>query len=364
MKLDNLKVGNIYTYKSLTEILDLPYLAGNSKKKQLKILSQYIDYTKEGTKFIINEIYDNVIPSVKTIRSDSVYSKYIELLIINKLRENFSSDCYMSLKKWLEELSMVNQNYYNYMGFKKAKLYFIRQYEDYYDDLDLITLYDFFDFSYNKIYHIFFKTLNSMQKRGVISYGKEYLVETYSLINGEKKYNQENTYHIADDIEIYAIKKIEKKVSQKLNIKQDYLWKGMGLNNIGYNRMFKNEINKYYNEDFQFGFNYISKVVNIKKGVNFNQEEKMINKLIIKEIKDTDQDVANQDVICYSLYRLNEECAKGITQLAYGRLNKQINKLVVNKGIEEYKKEIKLDYWEDKFQKTYDLLIDKFIRLL
>lgn len=48
----------IKNYKELCKILDLPVLGGCSKVSQLKELKRYLDYEKDGQKFIITEIYD------------------------------------------------------------------------------------------------------------------------------------------------------------------------------------------------------------------------------------------------------------------------------------------------------------------
>lgn len=58
MNVDKLKIGELYTYKQLCEILEIKYYSGgNAKSRQLAELKDYIDYQKEKTKYRILEVY-------------------------------------------------------------------------------------------------------------------------------------------------------------------------------------------------------------------------------------------------------------------------------------------------------------------
>ena len=58
MNIDNLKEGMIIkNYKELCKLLDIRIYQGNSKDAQMKELAMYVDYEKQGQKFIIKEIY-------------------------------------------------------------------------------------------------------------------------------------------------------------------------------------------------------------------------------------------------------------------------------------------------------------------
>ena len=61
MNINKLKVEQVIkNYKELCALLGIEPCAGNSKKSQLKELERYINYHKEGNKFIVDEIYTNV----------------------------------------------------------------------------------------------------------------------------------------------------------------------------------------------------------------------------------------------------------------------------------------------------------------
>ena len=54
---DKLKIGELYSYKQLTEILNIEYLKSqNSKKAQLKVIDTVIELEKVKTKYKIVRI--------------------------------------------------------------------------------------------------------------------------------------------------------------------------------------------------------------------------------------------------------------------------------------------------------------------
>ena len=61
MDISSLEVGQIIkNYKVLCEILEITPSAGNTKKAQFKELERYINYEKQGQKFIVKEIYNEI----------------------------------------------------------------------------------------------------------------------------------------------------------------------------------------------------------------------------------------------------------------------------------------------------------------
>ena len=53
MQVENLKIGQVYKYKEICEIVGIEPKTGNTKIKQLKELATLVDYEKQGTKFLI-----------------------------------------------------------------------------------------------------------------------------------------------------------------------------------------------------------------------------------------------------------------------------------------------------------------------
>lgn len=65
MKIENLEVGMILkSYRHLCEVLEVLVKTGKSKQLQLEDMGRYFTYTKDGNKFIINEIYKEPLQKV------------------------------------------------------------------------------------------------------------------------------------------------------------------------------------------------------------------------------------------------------------------------------------------------------------
>lgn len=117
MKLENLKKGMIVkNYKELCSILELDVRTGGARKNQLEWIEDYIGYDKEGHKFIIKDIHDDIeIIPMKTRggdTSDNTHIKYIEKLILDMLvQKEECGEIFLSKTKLFEALDMVNINY-------------------------------------------------------------------------------------------------------------------------------------------------------------------------------------------------------------------------------------------------------------
>lgn len=57
MQVEKLIIGQEYKYKEICELIGIEPKTGNTKIKQLKELATLVDYEKNGTKFLIKEIY-------------------------------------------------------------------------------------------------------------------------------------------------------------------------------------------------------------------------------------------------------------------------------------------------------------------
>lgn len=90
MDIENLQVGQVLkNYKELCRILKITIKSGYSKICQLKDLNRYISYSKEGNKFIIDEIYDKPKPKVdKRSNGNNKNSKYFEGFKLSKKQYN------------------------------------------------------------------------------------------------------------------------------------------------------------------------------------------------------------------------------------------------------------------------------------
>lgn len=110
---ENLSIGDSLTYKQLTEALNIPYLAGNSKTRQLMQLERFFSYERENTRYIITDIYDHLEPEERPLRSDSVYQRLINILLLSYLKNTENCSAVYTARQWMCILGMVNNQYIN-----------------------------------------------------------------------------------------------------------------------------------------------------------------------------------------------------------------------------------------------------------
>jgi hypothetical protein len=124
MKIENLKENMVVkNYKELCLLLEVEPTTSNSKKAQFKELEQYIKYEKQGQKFIIVEIYDEVKEKVD-MRSvinendkrhdgnNNIYGEDIkQLLLLMMASSTVENEIILPISILLNKLSMTNYNY-------------------------------------------------------------------------------------------------------------------------------------------------------------------------------------------------------------------------------------------------------------
>ena len=90
---DKLKVGELYSYKQLTQILDIEYLNSNSKMAQLKLINTIIKLEKAKTKYKIIKIREQETQIIKnnTHNKKATYSDDILLTTLYYLLKDTDS---------------------------------------------------------------------------------------------------------------------------------------------------------------------------------------------------------------------------------------------------------------------------------
>lgn len=117
----NLKGGNVFSnYKELCNFLDIPILTGNSKIAQEKELKRYVDFEKEGHKYIIKEVYDIPMPILST--KGSGYYETLEFIIcrllLNHISREGSTVYRTTINSLAENTGFVNNLYFEYLKHK------------------------------------------------------------------------------------------------------------------------------------------------------------------------------------------------------------------------------------------------------
>ena len=181
MKTENLTVGmRIRNYPDLCALIGEKASTGKSKQLQIKRWEQYFRYHRDGYAFIIDEIYEQPLPSSpRKLRSDNTYITLIETILISKL--SVEREIKIGKNKLYQILGFFNANYADVSSstFKNTMRRFREkgingrvmtadEAQSYYTD--------FYIFAQSKFNDILTSALKSMQRRNLIFYTKTFLI--------------------------------------------------------------------------------------------------------------------------------------------------------------------------------------------
>lgn len=152
-------------YRDLCNYLDLPYLRGCSKEKQLKELSSLCEYEKVGTKYKFIQVYDSPL-IIRDGKSTTLPN--IEYILLSQLsKSEIDGILFVSNKELLKLCYMINNNYYSILNDKNRNTAFIG--EKYgFDD----SFVEYVDKAYDILKPSLISALKSMSNR------KEIIIST------------------------------------------------------------------------------------------------------------------------------------------------------------------------------------------
>lgn len=101
----------IKNYKVMCELLEIPVLGGRGRNYQIEYLKRCFSYEREGHSYIITQVFDEVEPVEKALRSDAVYQRVIEIILLEYLRSRRGKSCIHTYREWFRILGMVNDRY-------------------------------------------------------------------------------------------------------------------------------------------------------------------------------------------------------------------------------------------------------------
>lgn len=157
IKLDNIKVGDVFkNYPELCKALGVKVKAGNTKKYQLIDWSRYFNYEKEGHKFIITEIHNEVSDKKDGRKKGNNILPFIdemELLLIDLLLKSDNKELTISNSKLHILLCLINPSYLTYIKNKEHLSSLI--------DMDINFIIDFYDVTNST----FRSAINTVTKR-------------------------------------------------------------------------------------------------------------------------------------------------------------------------------------------------------
>lgn len=337
----NLQLGMVVkNYKELCSLLNLPVLGGKQRTYQLKEIERYIDYVKEGHKYVITEIYESPAEKIDKRKERGVYTKYIQLILMDMLvnhSENKDGYKYIGTKAdLLLELGMITNKYrkYNY-GFLADLIPGLLDWQ----------IEDYFDWTS--------KRLNE-----ILSYSLERLDDA-SLIDCKilkVPYIQENgiltPVELTSDI-TKEILEIENQVLKKMNL--EYKSQVNSRNKWRDFYYYRNQIAK------EHGYHKIQELYQI-----ISLDNPMIEKLE-KENRELQRLLLNNE-ICEMLSRtsqtmINTRNKQAEKQLEY--LNSQKPKMLFGKRPNIEKEDYGIKYYNDpdEQKKKIQVMINKTIKL-
>lgn len=181
MKTENLTVGmRIRNYPDLCALIGEKASTGKSKQLQIKRWEQYFRYHRDGYAFIIDEIYEQPLPSSpRKLRSDNTYITLIETILISKL--SVEREIKIGKNKLYQILGFFNANYADVSSstFKNT----MRRFQEKGINGRVMTAdeaqsyyTDFYIFAQSKFNDILTSALKSMQRRNLIFYRKTFLI--------------------------------------------------------------------------------------------------------------------------------------------------------------------------------------------
>lgn len=316
MKIENLKEGMIIKdYNDLCSTLNIPKKQGNSKISQLKELERYCKFHKDGYKFIIDNIYKDIRPKKNLKVENSLYSQYIEQLILNECSligaATLQDRPTLELPKMslLLRLNMINSNYSE--GRKNMNKF------SQYLEVPIETINDFYLTTTKNNFNIIESVLNRLKGQSLIFWS--------NII----KIQKDNQIYTADEFEVQYILNTEREVLNEMNLrsKRDVFLKNKWIE-------FSTKVLRKIKD--KYGITYYYSVYNIVCSDNF--VEMILPNEKVEEVKRT----------------LNQNCIKGSIRSAENRSQKALSSdkrgnIIYNRMSE--------DYVEDTKKITY-LVID------
>ncbi|HCL4447280.1 TPA: hypothetical protein N2D16_002885 [Clostridium botulinum] len=240
MNIKNLTKGMIIkNYKELCEILEVKTKGGDAKKAQLKELSYYCKYTKEGHKFIIQEVYKKPLPIQDKRLNSNTYVEEIGDIILEYLYKNDTNKL-LSLSNLMEILGIVNPSYNVGYNNKKELSEIL--------ELNIFDLNYFYDNTRNEFKKIIERALNNLKSRKVLEWHRQLTFIRKVYNNDLEKYFY--SFEVATDKQVEEIINIEKEIMQELNCKNSKEVFLKRLSKKLYKESTKRILNKYSDKSY------------------------------------------------------------------------------------------------------------------
>lgn len=267
-------------YKVLCDELGWEIKKGtDSRKSQIKELSRYCDFHKEGNKFYIDDVYDTPLPkqdgrgkSQGSRNNNVVYKDYIQVLLLDMLAHCREGKLTISKTKLLTSIEMTNTNY----GYCSNNVPKLAKYIDASEDI----VYDFYSTSNDNLKSAIESSLKSLQDKKIIMFD----IVTKVLDNDDNN-------RLATDIEKKYILKCEKET----------------LINMGYQRLsqliaqgqwntYKRKVNDLISPELKIKYHYMAYEIIINDDYVKEELNSLLDLLLEDEIRKEYKNILNNTV--------------------------------------------------------------------
>lgn len=277
-KFKQLQVGQVVkNYKEMCRILEQEIVSGKSKQLQIKDWERYIKYSKQGHKFIIDEIYDEEIINAETRGRKSIYGDAIQLLILDLLGYK-NGKITISKSKLMNTLGMTNENY----SLGRSNLNKLSKYLN----MDVSFIYDFYNVNNSNFANIIKTALNDLESKRVIHYTTIKKLKPIDSVQNRT----------ATEFEIVQIMEIEKEVlislgyKDMINVRKSKDW-----------NKFKLEVKDRLSQktNIEYYYNAYEIIIN-EKFIDY-EKESLVSLMLSKIMRDKSKHELNNMIIDNSL---------------------------------------------------------------
>lgn len=239
-----LVIGDNLTYKQLCDLLKVQVKTGNGKKVQTEDWLRYFDYEKNGTRYLITDVYDEPLEKEYKYPSNAIYIKYIEALLLSMLSSTEGNKIIISPGELYRCLGMVNAKYD--IIYKLESSDRVKALQDVHEQLTDFDISNFFNRCRTKFAKVVKSAFDSLQRRMLIKYSTEYEFFVYE----EDEHTHETLFksYIANSDQIEYILRVRREALLKCgcdNEVQVYLKKKEQTYYKIVNNRFKKERNWY-----------------------------------------------------------------------------------------------------------------------
>ena len=165
-------VGQVFkNYKAMCGFLGLPIMSGNSKKSQLKHLSQFFSLEKNGQELIVKDVIRPIYCKSDFQKDSDILDSYIEALLLQLFISAEKPEVFVSKTELWQKLGMVNKDYFK-VEYEELNKEYQKTHNYYFKE----WIFNNFKSRVNQINNNKLEqTLNHLQNRKLLTWNKVYI---------------------------------------------------------------------------------------------------------------------------------------------------------------------------------------------